>query len=83
MWPNLEAMITRIKLEESIEAFGGIGGGTMTKHVVAALLKLGINCGDPLHVTIKANDHNKTISFSYLPKIVLNRVSFRLCTLWK
>jgi hypothetical protein len=41
------AMIAGITLDDSIEAFGGKKGGTRTKDVVAALQKLGINCGDP------------------------------------
>jgi hypothetical protein len=41
------AMIADITLEQSIEAFGGKKGGTRTKELVAALRKLGVECGDP------------------------------------
>lgn len=40
------AMIAGVSLEESIAAFGK-RSGTRTKEVVAALRKLGVNCGDP------------------------------------
>jgi hypothetical protein len=50
------AMIAGITLEESIEAFRGKKGGTRTKEVVAALRKLGINCGDPPLTRIKSQE---------------------------
>jgi hypothetical protein len=40
------AMIAGVSLKESIDVFSGKRGGTRTKDVVAALRKLGINCGD-------------------------------------
>jgi hypothetical protein len=47
------AMIAGITLEESIAAFGGKRSGTRTKDLVAALRKLGIDCGDPPLARIK------------------------------
>jgi hypothetical protein len=42
------AMLAGISLEESISAFNGKRGGTLTRDVVDAFRKLGIHCGDKL-----------------------------------
>lgn len=54
------AMIAGVTLEESIEAFGGKRGGTRTKDLVAALRKLGIECGDPPLIRINGQCYPDT-----------------------
>jgi hypothetical protein len=53
------AMIAGITLEESIEVFGK-RSATRTKDLVAALRKLGIDCGDPPLTRIKGTMLTRT-----------------------
>jgi hypothetical protein len=54
------AMIAGVTLEQSIVAFGGKCGATRTKEVVAALRKLGIDCGNPPLTRIKGQCYPHT-----------------------
>jgi hypothetical protein len=72
------AMIAGITLDESIESFGGKRGGTRTKELVAALRKLGINCGDPPLVRINGQCYPDTC----IVKLHINHEDYKKSTHW-